>query len=238
MKLWAHRGSHEAPGILENTLAAFEMAIAEGADGIELDVHLSADGIPVVFHDESLERLSMSHDERAIGEVAWGILKDLPLVNGATMPTLGDALDVIGDRLPVNVEIKDPVAVHAVADLLEAGTRSNVFISSFNADAVYEASVRLPHVERAWISGDPKHHPIWAYCNWFPWQVLCRTGATRWHTHGAFVRRGVVRRLASRGIQTHVWTINEAPRALNLQNKGVHGIFTDAPGRLRRELQN
>ena len=57
MELWAHRGSHSHSGLVENTLPAFEQALREGAFGIELDVHLSADGIPIVFYDETLDRL-------------------------------------------------------------------------------------------------------------------------------------------------------------------------------------
>ena len=75
MKLWAHRGTH-GPGLpLENTLPAFEQAVADQADGIELDVHLSVDGVPVVFHDETLDRLVAYRDSRRINEMTWAQIK-------------------------------------------------------------------------------------------------------------------------------------------------------------------
>ena len=236
MKFWAHRGSHEASGLLENTLPAFELAIAESADGIELDVHLSADGVPVVFHDESLQRLTRSQDQRMIAQVDWSSLRAMPLVNGATMPSLAETLELVAHRLPVNIEIKDPAAVHAVASILERGAFENVLISSFSASAVHEACLRLPQLERAWISGDSATHPVRAYGNWLPATMLLRTGASRWHTHGRYVRPGVVSRLARRGIDTYVWTVNDVAQARCFAGRGVQGVFTDAPGRLRAEF--
>jgi glycerophosphoryl diester phosphodiesterase len=130
----AHRGANRvAP---ENTVAAFEQALAMGADGVELDVHRSADGALVVHHDATVAGL--------------GLLAGMPLaaIRAARpdVPTLGEALDVCRGRV-VNVEIKnspgdadhDPseAAAALVVDLLRVRDgRDEVFVSSFSLDTV------------------------------------------------------------------------------------------------------
>ena len=109
MKLYAHRGSHR--DAVENTLLAFSIAVAEGADGVELDVRGTRDGSVVVFHDVDLARLA--GDPR---EVAALDRRDLPPVGGAPIPTLDEALDLIlGAGLEVNVEVKGAPAQAAAA---------------------------------------------------------------------------------------------------------------------------
>lgn len=102
LTLWAHRGSHGPGGPLENTLPAFERALAEGADGVELDVHPSRDGVPRVFHDETLERL-VPGDPRALAAVdaverahAHGCRANVWTVNDAALADHLAALGVDG----------------------------------------------------------------------------------------------------------------------------------------------
>ena len=103
---FAHRGLHNAhAGIAENSLPSFEEAISHGY-GIELDVHLSSDGIPVVFHDEDLAR--MTGAKGVVNDQSLAELKELRLIpSDAKIPTLREALDLIDGRAPVLVEIKN-----------------------------------------------------------------------------------------------------------------------------------
>ena len=182
MKLWAHRGSHGAGGPLENTMAAFEKAIVDGADGIELDVHLSVDGIPIVFHDETLERLTPSGDKRCIGQVSADELLHVELHNSARMPTLAQVLTEIGPHIHLNIEIKDAEGVDAVVALVRGYEDCNVLISSFSAPAIHHASQVAPTIDRAWISGDlPATNSEKAASRW-PFATLLHTEASRWHT--------------------------------------------------------
>src|SRR6187200_2440153 len=100
--IYGHRGaSAELP---ENTLPAFALAKELGAYGIELDVHLSRDGVPVVIHDESVDRTTNGSGDVANLDLAS--LRQLDAGNGATIPTLIEVLDVVGDTLHVDIEVK------------------------------------------------------------------------------------------------------------------------------------
>ncbi|WP_461211394.1 glycerophosphodiester phosphodiesterase [Desulfocurvus sp. DL9XJH121] len=146
---WAHRGySARCP---ENTLPAFRAALDAGVHGVELDVNLSRDGELVVIHDETLDRTTSG-----AGPVAALTLAELkgldagswfgPDFAGVRLPTLEEALDVLGGKLLVNIEIK-PEARRAGADverrvletLAARGLKDSVIISSFD----YMALIRL-----------------------------------------------------------------------------------------------
>tara|TARA_B100001093_G_C26820301_1_gene1011586 strand:+ start:743 stop:1477 length:735 start_codon:yes stop_codon:yes gene_type:complete len=237
MELWAHRGSHSHSGLVENTLPAFEQALREGAFGIELDVHLSADGIPIVFHDETLDRLTQDGLKIPIAAVSSIDLASIALVGNAFIPTLADVLDLIGGQIPVNIELKDGVAVAAVSNVLKDLSYANALISSFDARAIAVAASMRPDLERAWISGDESSHPSWQYANWYPLEVLQRTQSTRWHTHGAFVRPSITSALARVGISTYVWTVNDLAYLARMEAHGVVGVFTDYPGLMKSNFQ-
>ncbi len=101
---FAHRGLHGL-GVPENSLAAFEAALAMGA-GIECDLRLTADNVPVVFHDRDAQRLC--GDPRAISRVHRDDLRDLRLAGtDGPIPTLADLLDLTRGRVPLLLELKD-----------------------------------------------------------------------------------------------------------------------------------
>ena len=75
MEIWAHRGCHGYDKLLENTLPAFQRAVDDDVDGIELDVHISADGVPIVFHDDCLRRLSVGGRRAPVAGLALSELK-------------------------------------------------------------------------------------------------------------------------------------------------------------------
>ncbi len=228
LALWAHRGSHGPAGPLENTVAAFERAVDEGAYGIELDVHLSADGVPVVFHDETLTRLTVDADPRRIEDLPCAELLAIELVGGARMPTLADVLDGFMGRIPLNIELKDPAGVEATARLLSGRSTAGVMLSSFTESAVAAATRRLPAVDRALIveGGDPGALD--------PRGAIARTGATHYHPEHALVNR----RLAA-AVQgpINVWTVNDPAIARRMARCGVAGVMTDRPRWLSRAIE-
>lgn len=100
---YAHRGLH-GPHVPENSLAAFERAVAAGY-GIECDIRSSADGMPYVFHDERLDRLT-----GAVGRFAGktsGEIADLALSDGSSIPTLAAMLALVAGRVPILLEVKN-----------------------------------------------------------------------------------------------------------------------------------
>ncbi len=124
----AHRGARSiAP---ENTIEAFEKAIVLGADGIECDVHMSLDGVPVVIHDETLDRTTAGH-----GLVADFTAEQLRALG---VPTLEETLECLPERAVINVELKVVNDLNIVRDILKPHkNRLKILISSFDPELVH-----------------------------------------------------------------------------------------------------
>ena len=167
----AHRGLHDASrGVIENSLPAFWAAARAGYPA-ELDVRLLADGEVVVFHDQSLDRLT-----NASGPVASRTSADLkrvflsgastdgdPNPDDARIPLLGDVLDVIAGATPLLIEVKNESDVGAleaaVAALLE-GYRGPYAVQSFHPGTVQYWREHAPQVPRGLLSGDFRDEKI------------------------------------------------------------------------------
>jgi len=158
----AHRGLW-GPGAPENSLAAFEAACAAGY-GIELDVQLTADGVPVVFHDDRLERMTAAHGrvvERTATQLAEVRLQDTK----ETIPTLAEALECIGRRTLVLVELKvlggeEGPLERQVAEVLD-GYGGPAAILSFNPKAVGWFADERPGLLRGLNSTDYHDATAW-----------------------------------------------------------------------------
>ncbi len=242
----AHRGaSAEAP---ENTLEAFDLAVRQGADALELDVRLSADGVPVVLHDPTLDRTCGRP-----GLVAELTLKQLleadagagfrspegsrPFAGrGVVIPTLAEVLERF-PGLPLLVEIKAPEAQHAVADLLErTGAATRTVLASFKPRAL-EAFRRSPFLvgadrrdafrlyvlTRLGLSGgEPR-----CLCYAVPW---------RWKNRIEVPTPRFVAAARRHGRPVHVWTVDDPAIARELWRRGTNGIITNRPGQMRQAL--
>lgn len=149
----AHRGLH-GDGVPENSLAAFAAARAAGV-GVELDVWATRDGVAVVTHDHDLSRLA--GDQRLVADVTADDVSTLRLGDtGERIPTLADALDVLGDT-PVMVEVKNPSTAPGpaeVATLAAAGAHRGPWcVASFNPRTVGWFATHAPDVIRVQTSG-------------------------------------------------------------------------------------
>ncbi len=114
-RIYAHRGYHRDNQFPENTIPAFEAAIQQGADGLELDVHLSRDGKPIVFHDKTLQKIGIP---KAILEMSLEELKQIELASGILLPTLVEVIGRFGNRTFLDIEIKSANAASEVARLI------------------------------------------------------------------------------------------------------------------------
>ena len=151
---YAHRGLHDAAaGRPENSLSAFRAA-AERGFGVELDVHLMADGGLAVIHDSELDRVCGKH--AVIEQLRREDLRDYPLLgSGETIPLLEQALAVLGKRVPVIVELKVRGNAAALADVaLERLEKweGTYCVESFNPAALARLRRRWPHVIRGQLS--------------------------------------------------------------------------------------
>lgn len=156
----AHRAYHDkAHGRVENSLTAIKAAITHGY-GIEIDLQLASDGVPMVFHDYDLRRLTI--EQGAVAQRSSAQLAQIPLMgDSTTIPTLQQVLDLVAGRVPVLIELKDqdgglgpqtgPMG-RAVAQVLES-YKGPAAVMSFNPHAVAEMAKLLPDVPRGLTTG-------------------------------------------------------------------------------------
>ena len=133
-KYFAHRGLHDNKGDApENSMAAFRKAVEAGY-GMELDVHVTRDGIPVVFHDFKLERIC--NGDGNIEDYTYEELQKFTLCNSEErIPKFADVLTMVGGRVPLIIEVKSErvnVSECAVIDDLLRDYRGEYCIESFN----------------------------------------------------------------------------------------------------------
>ena len=218
--IWGHRGTRRGPP--ENTIAAFSLALAQGADGVELDVRPTRDGEVVVFHDPDLARLA--GDARAVSDLTHAELRGFDLGRGERIPRLVEVLDlVLGAGKFLNVELKRDVpdldrSVDAVAAILGARTadeRARLIVSSFERAAIDRLGAKLPEVAVAFLFADAAD----------PFPVLSPT----WHAHPRHTLAGAeaIVRWQSEGRVVNVWTVNDTVEAQRLRDADVDGIMTD-----------
>lgn len=228
--IWAHRGSRaDAP---ENTLAAFELAIAQGADGVELDVQLSADGEVVVIHDETLERTT---DGRGpVAAVALAGLRELdasggrPGFAGARIPTLGEVLDLLAPTaLAVNIELKNSDEAYpgmeekVLAAVAARGLAGRVVLSSFNHYSLRTLQKLGTSCELAMLYTDPLYKP---------WRYAARLGVGAIHPPARYVwGAGYVRTAHAAGLKVRPWVVNGRNHLTRMLGYRVDGVFTDVP---------
>lgn len=151
----AHRAYHDlAAGRPENSRAAIRAAIAAGY-GIEMDLQLSKDGVPMVFHDETLERLTPR--EGWLCDLTAAELSALPLKHGDEgIPTLAEVLEIVAGRVPLLIELKDQTLRMAETDArLETATaaaladyQGPVAVMSFNPHAIAQMARLAPTIPR------------------------------------------------------------------------------------------
>jgi len=229
----AHRGaSHEAP---ENTIAAYALAIEQGARLAECDVYLSSDGVPVVFHDAELERTT--NGKGAIESKTLAELKELDAGSwknsryaGERIPTLVEFLCAVKDRLRPVIEIKGSgrgIEAAVIAALREAEFASeDVMIFSFRLETVAEIARLDPYLPTTWLVGDPPADPA-------PLRAVLREalaarvsalGVSRGDLHSTFLRRA-----HESGFPVFVWTVNDRDDMVQLAGQGVDAIITDRP---------
>jgi glycerophosphoryl diester phosphodiesterase len=222
-RVWAHRGdSAHAP---ENTMLAFDLARAAGADGIELDVRFDAGGNVVVFHDSELARLTgrpgrmeqLSAAERA------GLR-----IGGEPVPLLAEVLAAFD--LEVDVEIKSNhvgrmgALVAATARVIrDSGRADQVLVSSFDPIALLQLHRHVPDVALAYLCHDEQPLPLrrgWVG-RWIgsslvhPQNTLCTAERVKaWHTAG---------------LPVNAWTVDDRDELTRLAGIGVDGVFANDP---------
>jgi len=224
-----HRGGRGESWPRENTFAAFERAVREGADAIELDVRLCATGEVVVFHDPDLKRTSDGADLREVQHVPY-----LELATHWETPVLRDVLAFCNDRrVGLNVEIKyDAVdrarLVRRVIALLDEFPSLDVVVSSFDPRILAHARTLTDGVRLAMLTTTERKWSLPLARVLAAWRRLFAV-----HLERAHARERVVRAIAARGVHVGVWTVNEPAEARALRSFGADWVITDRPGAIR-----
>lgn len=232
MEILGHRG-RPCDATPENTLESFGAALAAGADGVEVDVRLTADDVAVCCHDPGLERVAgVSRGLRAL------TLADLAAVRvqGHAVPTLAAATQTVPpDRtlvLDLKPEHRPRRLVMAVAAALAERDRSRIVLSSFDPAILDTCARLLPEVQRAAILGDEDTFSC------FLAQAL-RRGDAAMHIplRTVFAAPELVQVAHRHGLVVRVWTVNRAVDARLLEVLAVDGVITDVPGTIRSALR-
>jgi len=236
---FAHRGaSYEAPA---NTLAAFLLAVELGADGIELDVHLSKDGHVVVIHDFDVS--ATTDGQGLVCDKTLAELKELdagswfdPVFAGQRIPTLQEVIDAVGRRLLLNIELKvrgwsdGGLAAKVVQIVEESGLVDRVILSSFNPRVVWRAKLRNPKIATGLLYAQDK--PLFLRKAWS--RRLLRPTAL--HPHYAMVDSHYVWWANKQGYRVNVWTADEPGDMRRLMREGVDIIVSNRPDILRGQV--
>jgi glycerophosphoryl diester phosphodiesterase len=239
---FAHRGGAEGPAG-ENTLSAFKIAVAAGYQYLETDVHATADGVLLAFHDRRLGRITDTRgriNTLTAAEVATARIGDEPI------PTMADLLTAFPDAR-FNIDVKQPNAIAPLSALLrEADAVERVCISSFS-DTRLNAMRANFGPELCTSAGPREVFRIWrASRKLKPGEVpdadtLPRLAAACVQVPPSLGRLSIVdeRLLAAAhaaGLPVHVWTVNDAAEMERLLDLGADGIMTDRLDTLKTVL--
>lgn len=230
MKVWAHRGaSGYAP---ENTLPAFELAHTLGADGIELDVQLTRDGVPVIIHDERIDRVSDGMGfvkDYTLEELkAFNMNKYFPAYGKIEIPTLEEVYDLVKKMdLVINLELKNSVVFYegleekALRLAREKGLEDRLVYSSFNHYSMRKIQRLLPSARTAFLYSEGILD-IAEYAK--------QHGAYAVHPSLLNVEYpgiDLIRECHDKGIRVHVWTVNEGADIERMEGMGADAIITN-----------
>lgn len=212
MERIGHRGApREYP---ENTLPAFERAIELGADAIELDVHVTSDGVPIVHHDAEL---GPTVSPRQLGQMTWSEVARVELAPGITIPSLQQVLAAVGDRATVYVELKGSNSEGPTLDVI-AAAHARCAVHSFDHAAIIRAARLAPAIRRG-ILFDSYPDDIDA--------AMRDSAAVDVWPEWTLIDAALVDRVHARGGRIIAWTVNTTAAAEQLVRLGVDGLCGD-----------
>lgn len=224
-KVMAHRGaSTETP---ENTMAAFQKAIDDMADYIELDVQLTSDGEVIVMHDSNAYRTTgvdenianMTYKEvRRLDAGSWYSVE----YKGEKVPGLREVLELAQGKIKLNIELKpadnsEELARKTVALIEKYNMENDCVITSFSSSALSAAKSCDENIRVGYILSA-------AYGEYYDMKNI-----DFFSVNAAFLSKRTIDAIHNSGKQVYAWTVNNKDSIKNLTNKGVDGVITDNP---------
>lgn len=239
-KIVGHRGAALVEP--ENSPASFRRAVVDGADLLECDVHLSADGHLVVIHDKTIDRTAAEDSPRrtgAVAELTRAELDEVKLAGGGWIPTLEEVLDIAAETgTPVYVEVKAVAAAGEAARLLvdrglahrsDDPDKAPAWIISFSKDALRIARAAAPSLALSAVAKDPDQ----AF-----WDFTREIGAQAISLPIKTLTDQDANRASELRVHLNVWTLNDTGLLRRAIEVGAETITTDDPAWARRALED
>lgn len=236
-----HRGAKAyAP---ENTISSFKKAMELGVDMIEFDVRITKDKHPVVMHDLILRRLTQKFGR--ISRLTLEQVKKLKVEGTESIPTLAEVLDIIGDQIGLNIELKEKNSAQIVVQTLRdyRVDFSNVMVSSNHANEIKFAEELEPKITTALIFRSTNTWNFWLLLDflailflpitkyYIAWLVR-NAHADYLNINHRFLDKKKMKHFKSQGIKIFAWTVDSQRKINYLKELGVDGIITNYPDRL------
>jgi glycerophosphoryl diester phosphodiesterase len=215
----------------ENTLPAFRAALELGYEYLETDINTTADGVTVVFHDASLDRITDKAGR--IAELPYAVVREARIGGVQPISTLREFFEAL-PTARFNIDVKDAGSAATLAALIEEfGLHDRVCVASFSGKRRKDVLSRLSRP----VASSPGQKLLLAYALLSPWLPIPLLRAMMAHVDVLQIPRRVkgvdlvTRRSVGRahraGLKMHVWTINEPAEMNQLLDLGVDGIMTD-----------
>jgi glycerophosphoryl diester phosphodiesterase len=228
--VFGHRGAKAYAPM--NTLPAFELALRQGADGIELDVHFSRDRELVVMHDFTVDATTNGHGR--VSEMSLAQLRQLDAgswfgeaFKGVQIPTLGEVFEAVGKKLFINVEIKvetpdtnglEQAVAHGIAQF---GLQERVIASSFDLPVLERFRRFMPDVPIGFLHSSIPSEAEKGKMLDLHFEAV--------HPHHTLIDSAYIDWAKVNGYRVNTWTVNDPTRAVELRDLGVDGIISDNP---------
>lgn len=237
-EIWAHRGaSAYAP---ENTLPAIELALDQGAQGIEIDVQRTSDDVLVVVHDETIDRTSNGFGR--VIDLTLDEIRRCDFSNGfigfrnVRMPTLAEVLELVAPTTAtLNAELKNSVEPYpgmereAATMVADAGLTDRVIFSSFNHSCLANLRGIVSPSQIGVLYSDGLHNP-WQYARWLGAGALHPNWKSLWQPDYVWLAHEA-------GVKVNAWTVNEEKDVARAVEVGVDALVTNFPDRALRVVR-
>lgn len=220
-----HRGARGH--LAENTLPSIAKAIELGVDGIEIDIFKCASGELVVFHDQTLEKLTNS--KGYIEQLTLDSIRKIDVLNGYTIPTLEEVLDLINGRVFLNIELKGTQTALLTNEIIlsyferKEWDLSKILISSFNWEELEIFYSVNSEVSIAILTEDDPLDAI---------PIAKQLNAVAINPEYVSLNTGNIDKIKKEGLKIFTWTVNDPQEIKDVITLGVDGIITDFPERV------
>jgi glycerophosphoryl diester phosphodiesterase len=221
----AHRGAKAYEP--ENTLQAFQKALELNSDGIELDVHLSADGHIIVMHDDTIDK--MTNGKGDINSYTLAELKSFRIAGKFQIPTLNEVFDLVDKKCFINVELKNADTSKNVVSLIEeyinkkSWNYEHFIISSFDWNALKEVQNLNPNIPIGVLTEEDLDMAL-AFAETIKAKAI--------HPDFQLLNKEKVQEIQKKGFLVFPWTVNSEEDIQKVKSYHVNGIISDNPDKI------